>query len=125
MTGTTSIGMLYHLKDIYSILLSIQQAVYQLYSGQGGPTCITTIDCHRKIMEIYQIGTKKDIFIVKGAWHPLSMPTNSTEVVLYISSSEGLKDDPVHSSMSSANKQDETLCQTVLVQHIVKLVTLP
>jgi len=53
MIGTTSIGMLYHLKDIYSVLLNIQRAVFQLYSGQGGPTCITTIDCHSKIMESY------------------------------------------------------------------------
>ena len=49
MTGTTSIGMLYNLKDMYSVLLNIQRAVFQIYSGQGGPTCITTIDYHWKM----------------------------------------------------------------------------
>ena len=51
MIGTTSIGMLYHLKDTYSVLLNIQRAVFQFYSGQGGPTLITTIDYHWNIME--------------------------------------------------------------------------
>ena len=51
MIGTTSIGMLHHLKDTYSVLLNIQRAVFQFYSGQGGPALITTIDCHWKIVE--------------------------------------------------------------------------